>query len=209
RHERRRVTRKVGNRLRAFLGVSRYTLVELKRPITANHAGPSTAKTAEKSQIVSADGASSTANSSTAKAKAGPLRPSSSMVEEIGHEFLSQINIGMGSASSGGGFQNAPRPAKSASPIYAGKLQRLTQFLVCEFYKRADERVLGGSRQVFADVSFRDIECLALNAIVNPQGISMSDFRRCYNAAMRKVEHGVAEILRSREPVDDPRPVDL
>jgi len=218
RHERKRITRRVGSRLRAFLGVSRYTLLELKRPIAASNAVSSTAKIEEKTQIVSVD-----AVSSTAKAKTGLLRPTSSMVEEIGHEDLSETTLGTGSVlhavpsdledshiERARGFQKAP-PAKSAhGPLYMKKLENLTRFLEDEFFWRARPSYAPyrGEPLDFASISFADIEYLAIKVFVDPQGIAMGDFRRCYNAAMRKVECGVAEILRSREPVDDPRPID-
>lgn len=94
RHERKRVTRTIGNRLRAFLGVSRYTLLELKPPIAAFDAASSTAKNKENPESEPQGSVSSTANPSTAKGENDLLRPTSSTVEEIGHEYLSESTKG-------------------------------------------------------------------------------------------------------------------
>jgi len=134
RHERKRITRRVGNRLRAFLGVSRYTFLELKRPIAASHAVSSTAKSEQKSKIVCADAVSSMAKSSTAKTETDLLRPTSSTVEEVGHEYLSYSTSSAPPATGGGpgvaavgthgaaaGFSPSGLAAPDGSPvIYKG-----------------------------------------------------------------------------------------
>jgi hypothetical protein len=90
RFERKRVIRKVGNRLRAFLGVARYTVLPLIQPNASNDAGSSTAKNQENKKSPHKHSRSSTANSSTAKVETGLLRPNSCAAQGFGHEVLSE-----------------------------------------------------------------------------------------------------------------------
>ena len=155
----------------------------------------------------------------TSKAGAGspPVGVSAPSVPALGLSAAATapaaLNTGLGDCpdnpvNNGRRGQGSPASKPAPNPIYFEKIEKLTSHLEEKFYDRASQEVLtkGGPQKPFADVWFWDIERDCLRYIVNEQGISMADFRKAYNGAMRKVELAVAEVQRPSNL--DPRPID-
>lgn len=119
-HERKPVTRTIRGRLRKVRGVSRYTLLSLKRPIASNDAASTTRQTEENVKTEPQDSVSTTRQSTTRQAENGLLRGNSSTVQELPPQVLSETTTTVASGSVLGS------EGKGTEPVYPSSSSKST-----------------------------------------------------------------------------------